>query len=309
MILSVSRRTDVPRFYFDWFLNRLKEGYCMVRNPMNFRQVSKIRLSPEIVDCIVFWTKEPSPMIGRLAQLKSYPYYIQFTINPYAADMESNLPERAQRMDTFRRLSDKIGPQRVVWRYSPVLLNETYTEEYHLNAFARLARELQGYTQQCKLSFVDLYAKIRKTMDSLGVRNIKEEQKNRMARTFFDIAAREGIAVSACGNIDLVKAGIPPAKCIDDRLISRITGCRYHLKKDSGQREDCSCVKSVDIGAYDTCLNGCRYCYANVSMECARQNMQAYDPLSPLLCSELSPQDKVSERALKSDRQEQMKLF
>ncbi len=311
MILSVSRRTDIPRFYFDWFLNRLTEGYALVRNPMNFHQVSRITLSPDVVDCIVFWTKNPKPMLEKLDRIAAYPYYVQFTVNPYGREIEGNLPAKNELTDTFKRLSEQLGPERTVWRYSPVLINETYTEAFHVDFFSMLAERLSGYTEQCKLSFIDLYAKIKKRMAALGVGEIPQEQKNRLAQQLFKIAAGQGIAVSACGTIDLAAAGVPPAKCIDDALISRITGYPFHLKKDPGQRGDCYCVSSVDIGAYDTCGNGCAYCYANDSGQAVTRNCKQYDPASPLLCGSLMQGDKVTERAVKSwkEKQTQMRLF
>lgn len=309
MIVSASRRTDIPRFYFDWFLNRIKDGYALVRNPMNFNQVSRVPLAPDVVDCIVFWTKNPAPMMGRLDELSGYPYYVQFTINPYGSEMECALPPKKELFDTFHRLADRIGPERAVWRFSPVLLNETYTEEKQLAFFEHAAVTLRGYTKQCKLSFLDLYAKIRKQMRVMGVLENAEEINVRLAKEFAVIGKENGIEVAACGNLDIAAAGIPTAKCIDGELISKITGYRYNFKKDPGQRTDCYCAKSVDIGAYDTCGNGCRYCYANASALAVRRNMREYDVHSPMLCGILMPGDKVTERKTKSDREGQLTLF
>lgn len=309
MIISASRRTDIPRFYFEWFLNRLADGFVLVRNPMNYHQVSRVPLSPEVVDCIVFWTKNPEPMLEKLDCLGSYPYYVQFTLNPYGNEMECALPPKERLITTFRRLAEQVGPQRAVWRYSPVLLNEAYTAEAHLEFFTKTAKALQGYTEQCKLSFIDLYPKIRKRMAAHGVSAVAAGEQIALAREFAEIGRRNGIEVSACGTLDLAAAGVPPAKCIDDALISRITGYRYRLKKDPGQRSDCYCVKSVDVGAYDTCGNGCRYCYANVSDETVKKNMESYDPHAPMLCGTLLQGDKVAQRAAKSDRAGQMSVF
>lgn len=160
MILSVSRRTDIPRFYFQWFLNRLKEGYVLVRNPLNFHQVSRIELTPKTIEFIVFWSKNPEPMLAHLEKLSPYPYYIQFTINAYGKDVEENLPEKKQLIETFRQLSDAIGVERMVWRYSPVLLSPTYTEKAQLDCFAEMCEALSGYTKKCNLSFIDMYSKI-----------------------------------------------------------------------------------------------------------------------------------------------------
>ncbi len=295
MILSVSRRTDVPRFYFDWFLNRLREGFVLVRNPMNFRQVSRVALSPETVECIVFWTKDPAPMIPQLDGLGDYPFYVQFTINAYGNDIEMHLPEKARLIDTFKRLADRIGPERTVWRFSPVLFTEHYTTETQQEAFSAIVGQLAGYTESCKLSFLDPYPKIRKEMARLGAAEGTAEQRFALTKQFLAVAREHGIDLTGCAQ----ELGIPHASCIDGDLIARITGERNpKLRKDPGQRPECGCVASVDIGSYDTCLNGCRYCYANVSYEAARRRFAAYDPAAPMLCDQLRAGDKVTGRKL-----------
>ncbi|NLY29527.1 MAG: DUF1848 domain-containing protein, partial [Firmicutes bacterium] len=138
MIISVSRRTDIPNYYSEWFLNRTKEGFVLVRNPVNFRQISRIRLAPDVVDGIVFWTKNPAPIISRLPELDEYMYYFQFTLTPYGKDIEPNIPEKSRVLAVFKRLSEMIGPDRVIWRYDPILINEKYTVAYHLDAFGRM---------------------------------------------------------------------------------------------------------------------------------------------------------------------------
>ena len=151
MILSVSRRTDIPNYYADWFYNRIKEGFLYVRNPMNYHQVSRIELSPDLVDCIVFWTKNPEPMMARLHELDDYAYYFQFTLTGYGRDIEPNVPHKKDRMiPVFQRLSETIGSSRVVWRYDPILFNDVYTEEYHLRAFERIADALADFAEKVK---------------------------------------------------------------------------------------------------------------------------------------------------------------
>lgn len=149
MIISASRRTDIPAFYAPWFLNRLGEGHVLVPNPFNPRSVSRVSLRPDAVDCIVFWTKNPAPMLPRLGELNGFKYYFQFTLNPYGKDIERNLPSIEERIETFRKLSEMIGKERVVWRYDPILINETYDTRFHREAFARLARKLSNHTERC----------------------------------------------------------------------------------------------------------------------------------------------------------------
>lgn len=160
MILSVSRRTDIPNYFSDWFINRIREGYLYVRNPMNAHQISRIALSPETVDCMVFWTKNPENMLGQLDFLRDYTYYFQFTLTGYGREVEPGLPHKREKLiPVFRRLSEKIGKQKVIWRYDPVFISQKYTVEYHLRAFAEIADSLAGYTEKSVISFMDMYEK------------------------------------------------------------------------------------------------------------------------------------------------------
>ena len=157
MIISASRRTDIPSHYADWFYNRIKEGYVCVRNPMNVHQISRIPLSPDVIDGIVFWTKNPRPMMDRLDLLRDYMYYFQFTINSYGQDIEANIPSKNDIIiPTFRELSDMIGCERVIWRYDPILLTKKYSIDYHIRYFEEIAKRLSGYTEKCIISLVDL---------------------------------------------------------------------------------------------------------------------------------------------------------
>ncbi|MDL2294644.1 DUF1848 domain-containing protein [Ruminococcaceae bacterium OttesenSCG-928-D13] len=302
MILSVSRRTDVPRLFFDWFLNRLTAGEALVRGPMNHSQVSRVPLTPEVLDCIVFWSKNPAPMLGRLAELAPYPWYLQFTLHPYGPEIEASLPGKAELLDTFKALAEAAGPGRVVWRYSPVLLNAAYTTGAHLAFFEQTARALEGYTQSCRLSFLDFYPKIQKRMAALGAQNPPLEEKVSLAARLAEIGAASGIVVRGCSDPALVAAGLGGGGCVDAALVSRLVGQPLNLGKDPGQRPECLCAASVDIGAYNTCANGCAYCYANHSPASVAAAMKRYDPAAPMLCGALGPGDRVTDRAVKSHR-------
>ena len=160
MIISASRRTDIPSYYSEWLFNRIQNGFVLVRNPMNIHQISKINLAPDMIDGIVFWTKNPSPMLSRVGELNKYTYYFQFTINPYGEEIEQALPsKRKVIIPSFIDLSIKIGADRVIWRYDPILINKKYTIEKHIKYFEMLARLLKGYTKKCVISFVDMYRK------------------------------------------------------------------------------------------------------------------------------------------------------
>lgn len=298
MIVSASRRTDIPAFYSDWFLGRLRQGFVCVRNPMNPSQVSRIPLSPETTDCIVFWTKNPAPMFDRLPEIRNLGYesYVQFTLTPYGPQIERHLPDKARLIDTFRRLSRASGKERVVWRYDPVVLNDALTPEWHFRAFAALCDSLAEYTEECVFSFVDRYAKIGRRTAGL-VRDIAPAEMDRVAAGFFEITRRHGLRLSACAEQkDFSAFGIGRASCIDAGRIERLTGCALRAEKDRNQRPECGCAESVDIGAYNTCRHGCLYCYALAGDEAVRRACALHDPRSPLLTGTLEESDRVTER-------------
>ncbi|HCT91657.1 MAG TPA: hypothetical protein DF613_09820 [Lachnospiraceae bacterium] len=311
MILSASRRTDIPNYYFDWFCNRLREGYLYVRNPMNERQVSHIDLSPEVVDCIVFWTKNPRGMPERLSALRDYSYYVQFTLTGYGRDVEPGLPDKPTvLLKTFQDLSRAIGAARVVWRYDPILFTPSYTPAYHVRAFEKIAEALEGYTKRVVISFVDLYAKIQKNMAGLQVQELPEEELLQFAERLAAIAEKHRLVIETCAEaFDLEAAGIRHGSCIDARLIEEITGCRIRAGKDKNQRKECGCIESVEVGTYNTCRNGCRYCYANFSETAVKNRSGVYDPYSPFLCGVSNPDDKLTVRKMKSLLDGQIGLF
>lgn len=311
MILSVSRRTDIPNYYSDWFFNRIKDGYVYVRNPMNVHQVSKIDISPEVVDCIVFWTKNPEPMIERLDELTAYNFYFQFTLTGYGKDMECNVPHKKEKMiPVFQKLSNAIGCEKVIWRYDPIIFTKKYTPEYHLKAFEQIAASFRGYTKRCVISFVDVYAKNKKNMDLIGSYDIDKTKLIEFAKEISIIAKENGMTIGSCAeSIDLDECGIEHNCCIDKKLIENIIGCRLKVEKDKNQRQECRCMESVEIGTYNTCKNGCKYCYANYSEESVSKNYNKYDPDSPILCGTLAEDDKITERKVKSLKEQQLSIF
>lgn len=294
MIISASRRTDIPAFYAEWFLNRLKSGYVLVRNPYNPKQVTKIDLSPEIVDCIVFWTKDPRSMMLKLDEIdkQGYAYYFHYTLTSYDNTLEKRVPDVQASLKTFKELSRIIGSERVVWRYDPVLLTDKYRPDDHSKCFKYIARELQGYTEKCIISFIDMYKKCERNLKGVNLRSIDVDLMQKMARRFAEIAGEHSLSIASCAEeICLEEWGIKPGKCIDDGLISRITGQRISLPKDKHQRRFCRCVVSRDIGAYDTCLHGCRYCYANASPRAAVGSFKNHDPQSPFIIGRRNGQE------------------
>ena len=314
MILSASRRTDIPAFYSSWLINRIREGFVMVRNPMNYHQVSKICLSPNVIDCIVFWTKNATPLLPYLKEISElYPYYFQYTLNPYGKDIEPGLPNLNKKVDVFCQLSDASDPERIIWRYDPILLSKQYPLEWHVEQFSNMVSTLHRYTKKCVISFVDLYDKVKKSLDCLDVHECSYDEMDKLAAAFSKIAKGKHIQLQTCAEkIDFQKYGISHGCCIDASLISQITGKIINGKKDSNQRSECRCIESIDIGQYNTCCHGCKYCYATFNQHSVISSFNRHDPSSPFLIGNLETEDRVTERKMKSLKKEasnQLSMF
>lgn len=311
MIISASRRTDIPSYYSKWLINRLKEKYVLVRNPMNIHQVSKIDLSPDVVDAIVFWTKNPTPMLPYLEQIKDYTYYFQFTLSAYGPDVEKNLPSKNKIIiPTFQQLSREIGKEKIIWRYDPIFFNEQYSMEYHCKYFEVLASKLGDYTEKCTVSFMDMYRNTERNVKTLSIVKDTYEMQVELLQRFVEIAREYGLYIDTCAEIgDFLNIGVEHAHCIDRERIERIGGFKLNVDKDTNQRAECGCVASIDIGAYNTCKNGCLYCYANYSSNIVEKNFGMHNPKSPLLFGEIDSTDVIKERKVKSLIDNQMNLF
>ena len=291
MIISASRRTDIPAFYSDWFIQRVRAGFLLNRNPFNPRQVSRISLAVEDVDAIVFWTRNPTRLMPYLLELDSlgYRYYFQYTLTGYPRALEAKTLHPLKSLEVFKRLSDQIGKEKVVWRYDPILLSNLLPFDEHLRLFGKLAESLNGYCRRVVISFADIYAKTArnlKTTPSLIYTDIAQDASlcQSLARELADIARANGMEIFSCAEpIDLTSVGIAHGKCIDEALLKQLFAIEVSSAKDRGQREGCGCVKSVDIGAYNTCLHGCRYCYATSNHILATENYKRHSAMSPFL--------------------------
>lgn len=286
MIISASRRTDIPAFYSDWFMKRVAEGFVMVRNPMNANQVRTVSLEPASMECIVFWTKNPANMLDKLKELddRGIHYYFQFTLTPYDRTIEQGLPDKSEVVETFIELSERIGREKVIWRYDPILITRDLDLEYHFRSFETLASRLAGHTEKCIISFVDFYSKCRKRLRGLEAEETDKEKVYAVAEVFSRICKSKNLALETCAEeFDLSRFGISHGKCIDDRLISRITGKTVEGVKDRYQRELCGCVAGVDIGEYNTCSHHCLYCYANHASEMIANRILLHETGSPIL--------------------------
>jgi len=311
MIISASRRTDIPAYYSEWFVNRIKEEFLYVRNPMNYHQVGKISLSPSVVDGIVFWTKNPIPLMKKLDALKEYPYYFQFTLTAYGKDIEPGLPSKNKDLiPAFCELSKMIGKEKIVWRYDPIFINDTYSVEYHKRYFKTLALKLGAYTEKCTISFLDMYKNTERNIRPLGIRVPTYEEQIDIIKAFASIAEEYGFCLDTCAEeVDLSEYGIKHACCIDKERFEKIGKYRLEAKKDPNQRAVCGCISSIDIGTYNTCKNGCVYCYANYSKNTVNSRTRCHDPHSPLLFGKVGEDDVIKERKMTSLVENQMSLF
>jgi len=308
MILSVSRRTDIPAYYPEWFMNRLNAGYVLSQNPMNLKQINRFFLSPQTVDCIVFWTKDPAPLLKYLDQIDTlgYAYYFQFTLTPYPETIERNLRKKSEIVKTFQQLSHRLGSRRIVWRYDPVLFAEGIDAGYHKNAFLGLCSALEGCTDTVVLSFVDSYRKIKKQNFTSPL----EKQKYELAAFFAHSAVQYGIKpVMCCEDPVYRQYGIGQSSCIEKKRIEDIIECPIRIKPDRNQRLGCGCVESIDIGVYDTCIGGCTYCYATTDIERANFRYVQHDPASPLLFGQIPADALICEKEAVSARNLQLSLW
>lgn len=305
MIISASRRTDIPAVYAEWFVNRLREGEVLVPNPYNRKKVSRILLSPDTVDCIVFWTKNPEPLIPYLKEIQEmgYRYYFQMTVTDYGKDLEPGIPTVEESIATFLLLSEMIGKDKIDWRFDPVLLTEKYTSDYHAEKFEMMCRWMHRATERCIISFADHYKESRYP-------ELEPEEIRSVAGILSKIAEKYRLPLYTCAEkTDLSGYGIRHGACIDAGRIEQVTGYRLDVKPDSGQRPQCRCVQSVDIGMYDTCIQGCKYCYATGKGESAQKKYEAHDPKSPVLSGRLRGDEIITEKVLQLNKDNQLSLF
>ena len=311
VIVSASRSTDIPAFCSAWFMERLKVGYVKWFNPFNGQP---LYVGFGKMHCIVFWSKNPAPMIPHLDELdKICPnYYFQFTLNDYDAEgIEPGVTAKsplADRIETFKRLSERVGKDRVIWRFDPLILTDKLAVKDILEKVERLGDKVAAYTSRMVFSFIDIksYAKVGKNLERGGIaaREFLSEEMYEVAQRIGELVKSWGIAAGTCGEIaNLDRYGIEHNRCVDDRLmikcfshdveLMKFIGAKFvpgdplfgvadkwepgTHKKDSGQRLACGCIMSKDIGEYNTCPHLCHYCYANTNNECVLKDAEKHD--------------------------------
>lgn len=302
MILNTGGRTDTVQYYSDWLLQRFEEGYVLSRNPLFPNKINRYDLNPKTIDCVVFCSKNYAPILPRLSEITDrFNTYFHYTITAYGRDIEPGVPSIEESINTLIELSQMVGKQRIAWRYDPVLLTEQYTIDHHVQTFERMAKELAPCIDRCIFSFVEMYKKLEFNMPEIIP--LTEQDKEAIAEALGAIAARYDVPIQTCGtNGDYSRFGIASSGCMTLDILGNANGIAFKNLKHKGLRQGCHCIESRDIGAYDTCLNGCKYCYANKNPRKAFENYQYHDPTSPLLLGHVRSGDMVRNGVQKSLR-------
>jgi len=292
MIINTGQRTDIPAYYSEWFYNRIKENYVHVRNPYYPEQILEYQLNPQVVDCLCFCTKNPQPMLKRLDEIKAFRQFWFVTITPYGKEIEPHVPHYQQVIKSFQQLSLKVGKKAIGWRYDPIFIDEHYTIEKHLHVFLEIAKELSGYTDRCVISFIDLYEKTKRNFPH--IKEVTLEQQHILTRELVKIAQQYHIKVQAClEDSSLAQYGIDTQGCMTQEVIEESIGERFVSLKKKNIRAGCSCLLGSDIGAYNTCLHGCLYCYANVDKQEVIKQYRMHDPYSSILIGHVQENETI----------------
>ncbi len=292
MILNVSARTDIVAFYAKWFMQRYQEGYVDVRNPFYPQKVSRIYF--EDVEAILFCTKNPMPILPYITKIDK-PILFHVTLTPYKKDIEPNLPPKGQIIKAIKKLSKLLGSDNVYVRYDPVIINDIYTVSYHLKAFDHLCSLLDGYIKHFIISFVDNYKNVWQNMSVLRIKNLTEDDYQKIGEGFAKSAQIHGMTVQTCfENRNLTEYGFIKSDCLSKELAQKLTNKTHFKKWAARQGQKCHCVQMVDIGVYNTCPHKCKYCYANYDEE--KLNHIDHKPNSSLLIGQLQPDDEVKRR-------------
>lgn len=300
MIINTGGRTDSVQYYTKWLLKRFEEGFVLSRNPLFPNKVTRYELTPDKVDCVVFCSKNYKPILSDIKSITDkFNTYFHYTITAYGKDIEPGVPSIDESIETLIELSQIVGKKRVSWRYDPVLLTDKYTIDTHKKTFEYMAQKLAPYIDRCVFSFVEMYKKLQSNMPELIPLGI--EDMNMLAQILGDIAKSNGIYIQTCGiNGDFSKYGIHKSGCMTLDILGKANGIEFKALKHKGMRQGCQCIESRDIGAYDTCMNGCKYCYANTNPQKAFENYKFHNPNSPLLLGEIKETDTIIQGAQKS---------
>ena len=295
MILNTSARTDTVQYFSKWLLKRFEEGYVLTRNPLFPNKVTRYELTPDKIDCVVFCSKNYKPILNELYKITDkYNTYFHYTITAYGKDIEPRVPSIDESIETLYELEKIVGKNRISWRYDPVLLTKDYTFERHIKTFEYMCTKLANHVNRCIFSFVEMYKKLEWNMPEII--KLTENDKVLFAENLGKIANKYGIYIQTCGtNGDYSEYGIHKSGCTTLEMLGEANGIVFKDLKHKGMRNGCHCIESRDIGAYETCLNGCRYCYANKSHQKAVSNFKLHNSDSPLILGEVLETDIIKQ--------------
>lgn len=293
MLINISGRTDIVNHYSEWLFKRFVEGYVYSRNSLFPNSVRKYELTPEKVDCLIFGSKNYKPILNRISEITNkFNTYFYYTITAYGKDIEPGVPDIDTSIETLKELSSKVGKQRVAWRYDPILLTEKYTVQKNIETFEYIISKIYKYVDRCIFSFVEMYKKHETNFPELIP--LTEENKDYIARNIGIIAQKYNLPIQTCGPEENYKNyGIETSGCVTLDILGKANNIEFRKLKHKGFRKGCHCMESRDIGALNSCPNGCKYCYANKNHTQAVENYKLHNVNSPLLIGDLKETDRL----------------
>ncbi len=307
MILNTGSRTDIPAFFHRWFLKRIDEGYVCSRNPYN-NEIYRYEINPKVVDCICFCSKNPRPLVKDLDKISEYNQFWFITLNPYGKDIEANVPDYRRVINTFQDVSDTLSNDAIAWRYDPIFITEKYDLEFHIDKFDEIACELCGYTSDCTISFIDLYQKVLRNFPD--AKEVTCDEQLIIGENFSKIAQKYDIKMKTCVEGTLLdQFGFDSSGCMTKQVLEKAIGNTLKVPHGKYKNRQCNCLMGRDIGAYNTCMHGCKYCYANSNMKLVKRNQKLHNPDSPLLIGDVDDGDVVKEISEPSYIDTQQRLF
>ena len=295
MIINVGGRTDIVNYYTPWLLNRLKEGYAYSRNPFVKENVYCLSLKPEDVDCLLFCSKNYTPILNHIGRInKKYHILCHYTITCYGKDIEPKVPSIDHSVKILETLSKIVGKNKILWRYDPILLTEKYTVRKHLETFEYIAKRITPLINKCIFSFVDMYKKVEENMPEIIPFTVKD--KENLLKGIGEISKKYNLYTQNCAsNENYEKYNIHSGSCTTREILEQTQNAFYKNVNGTGIRENCHCIPSRDIGAYNSCLSECKYCYANRKPEIPKKVIKLHDEKSELLLGHLKENDKLIE--------------
>ena len=293
MILNTGSRTDIVQYFSDWLLKRFEEGVVYRRNPLYPCKVTRYELSPDKIDVVLFCSKNYKPILPRLHEITDkYNTYFYYTITAYGTDIEPGVPSIDESITTLIELSKIVGKNKVAWRYDPILFTEKYGIKQHSKTFEYIARKVAPYIDRCIFSFVGMYKQLYYNMPEIIP--MTENDKTNIVAVLGSVAKKYKIQIQTCAtDVDYFIYGIKSSGCVTLDILGKANSIKFKKIKHKGMKKGCHCIVNRDIGAFETCQNGCRYCYANKHPEKSKENFKQHNPNANILIGEVKPTDEI----------------